>query len=355
MSGLRYYPPAISEGAWLSCKNDDELYHFCGMKGERLRSMAFMQDFINGGHGYAIVILKNGYLAAEYYSKNVLLNTTFDIHSCTKSFTSIAFGCLIAEKADPSFSLDSKAYDYIPEGFPLTDSRKADITIGNLLSMTSGLPGESRGYIGITDVLPGSGEFEYALGKIKSTHGSDLHTLAYDPGSSWDYSDSGYLHLSMIFNRVAGRNLFDYMKERVFKPIKIENAYWDVQGGYGNLGPFSNPHTGLHFSARELSRVGYLLLNKGNWNGKNIIPTDFIERSVQPSQQYNPDYGTGFWNNVNITNPLFPADLFMMKGYNSNRVYMIPSIDLVVVRLGDGPTNWDENILLGSVLNAIER
>src|SRR3569833_2049549 len=102
--------------------------------------------------------------------------------------------------------------------------------------MTSGIPGESKGVIGIA-VPPGGGEYEIALGRRETRFGVSPATLTSEPGTVWDYSDAAFAHLSLIFAKVAGMEIADYMKERVFEPIGIENFGWDRQGGAGNIGP----------------------------------------------------------------------------------------------------------------------
>src|ERR1700674_2504367 len=82
-----------------------------------------------------------------------------------------------------------------------------------------------------------------------------------------------------------------WLQHQVFGPIGIEHASWDVQGGSGFLGPHTNPHTGLHLSARELARFGYLALHGGEWRGQVILPPAWQTKATTPSQDLNPAYG----------------------------------------------------------------
>jgi CubicO group peptidase (beta-lactamase class C family) len=285
--------------------------------------------------------------------------TTFDAWSCTKSATGIAFGMLFDDSrnhklpGDVKIDLESPAYDFIPEGHPLTDPRKEKILMKHLLTMTSGIPGQAEGLIGIA-VSPGKGEYELALGKNSSRFGIPTATLTAAPGERWNYSDAAFAHLSLIFSKVAGREIFDYMKERVFQPIGVQNVGWDLQGGAGNIGPHTNAHSGLRLSARDFARVGYLMAHKGQWEGKQIVPQWWIDLATKSSQQLNPSYGYTFWVNTDgVHFPTAPKDTFAFSGYASNRCYIVPSKDLVVVRLGYGPPNWPEGSLLPAVLDAI--
>src|SRR3569833_2736888 len=102
--------------------------------------------------------------------------------------------------------------------------------------MTSGIPGESKGVIGIA-VPPGGGEYENALGRRETRFGVSTATLTSEPGTVRVYSDAAFAHLTQNFAKVAGMELADFMKERVFEPSGIENFGWYRLGGAGNIGP----------------------------------------------------------------------------------------------------------------------
>jgi CubicO group peptidase (beta-lactamase class C family) len=222
--------------------------------------------------------------------------------------------------------------------------------------MTSGIPGEDHGIIGIA-VTPGGGEYEFALGKQPDRFGNSASKLYARPGEAWDYSDAAFAHLSLIFSHVAGREIADLMRDRVFQPIGIENFGWDLQGGGGNLGPHTNAHSGLHLSARDFARLGYLLLRGGVWKGRQIVPKWWIDLATRPSQSINPSYGYTLW--LNTTGNLgahVPKDAFAFKGFATNRCYVVPSLDLVVVRLGYGPLpNGPADVPLTSIVAAIAK
>jgi CubicO group peptidase (beta-lactamase class C family) len=357
---VTYYPPSESAGGWRRCQLDDEIRNNAGMDPQRLRLIGQTQLQVFGGP-WAIVIVRNGFLVAEWFGVPAMPATTFDIWSCTKSATGIAFGMLFEDSRNhrlpggAKIDLDSRAYDFIPEGSPLTDSRKDKIQVKHLLSMTSGIPGESEGLISIP-VKPGGGEFELALGRDPGRFGISAANLTSNPGERWDYSDAGFAHLSLIFSKVARREISDYMSERVFQPIGIQNFGWDRQGGAGHIGPHTNAHSGLRFSARDFARLGYLMAHHGQWKGVQIVPGWWIDLATKTSQPLNPNYGYSFWVNTSGTRwPSAPKDAFAFMGYASNRCYVVPSLDLVVVRLGYAPPNWPEDALLPAVLEAITK
>jgi CubicO group peptidase (beta-lactamase class C family) len=144
------------------------------------------------------------------------------------------------------------------------------------------------------------------------------------------------------------------MKERVFEPIGIQNFGWDRQGGAGHIGPHTNAHSGLRLSARDFARLGYLMAHQGVWQGRQIVPRWWIEMATQSSQELNRSYGYTFWVNTSGEQwPSAPRDAFAFKGYGANRCYIVPSLDLVVVRVGYGPPNWGEDSLLPSIVGAV--
>lgn len=358
MSSEIYYPPPESEGGWRWLDEPEEVRELGKMDPERLDLVRQEQDFHRGGDSWSIVIIRNGYLVREYYTFNVLIPTRFDIWSGTKAFTSMAWGLLMDDGQQGKLpdglnvDLDSPVYPFIPEGYPLTDPRKEKITIRQLLAMTSGIPTGIWGAGGMS-VARGHGPFEHALGQAPNAFGGWVDKLIFDPGADWSYSNPGFIHLALAFSKIMGKEMHDAMEERVFKVIGSENVSWDIQGGSGFIGPHTNAHTGVHISARELARIGYLLMHKGVWNGAQVLSEWWIELATRSGQDFNPGYGFGFSVNTAGGLPGLPRDMFVISGYRSNRCYVIPSLDLVVARVGTGPVGWNEAGLIGGIVSAI--
>jgi CubicO group peptidase (beta-lactamase class C family) len=220
--------------------------------------------------------------------------------------------------------------------------------------MSSGIPGEDHGLIGLSSA-PGGGDFEIAMGKQADRFGHWASKLTSKPGTAWEYSDAGFAHLSLFFYHVTGREISDVMKERVFDPIGIENFGWDRQGGVnGNIGPHTNPHSGLRFSGRDFARLGYLMAHEGKWGDKQIVPQWWVDQATKTSQPMNPSYGYTFWvNTPGVLWPTVPRDAFAFRGFTASRLYVVPSLDLVVARLGYAPQNWGEENLLPAVAAAV--
>jgi CubicO group peptidase (beta-lactamase class C family) len=329
------------------------------MDADKLELVRQRQEFLYGSDSWAIVVIRHGYLVREFYAFVVLIPARFHIWSGTKSFTGTAWGLLLEDSRQGRLprrepvELDSLAYNYIPEGYPLTDVRKEQITIRHLLTMTSCIPGESMGVMGIPTATH-HGPFEHALGRCPNRYGRWVSTLLGEPGTRWDYSDPAFAHLALAFANIMGCEMGDYLRERILKPIGIENLSWDVQGGSGFIGPHTNAHTGIHVSARELARFGYLALHNGEWDGQQLVSGWWMDLATKISQDLNPSYGYTWWVNTQGTQwPGLPSDAFALMGYRSNKCYIIPSLDLVVARVGSGPPTWDERGLIGGIVDAV--
>jgi CubicO group peptidase (beta-lactamase class C family) len=146
----------------------------------------------------------------------------------------------------------------------------------------------------------------------------------------------------------------DYMHERVFEPIGIESLVWDLQGVGTRFGPHTNAHTGVHVSAREFARLGYLMLRHGRWGDRSVVPEWWVETATRTSQEQNRHYGFTWWvNTAGTLWPALPRDAFAALGLNCNACYVVPSLDLVVVRLGSGPISWAGDAFISRVVAAV--
>jgi CubicO group peptidase (beta-lactamase class C family) len=360
-----YFPPSESKGGWRSLTGVDEVRNIAGMDMETLsKAHTWNEQYPVAS---AVVVIRRGYLVAEWYANGARANTLFNIYSCTKSFTGTAYGLLFEDirqgrlLASPNVDLDTPAYLHIPAGYPLTDPRKERITLRHLLSMSSGIPGESIGIFGAS-AAPGINAFEAALGRfpLKSSQVSGplwTATLAAEPGSRWDYSDPAFAHLGLAFNHITGQEISQFLRARVFGPISIENASWEILGlDDGRIGPHVMPMGGLHLTARDMARFGYLMLRGGAWQGERLIAPWWVELATRNSQPMNPHYGLTWWLNSAGLWPEARRDAFAAMGFNTNLCCVIPSLDMVVVRLGLGPTDHCEIVtapFLGAVSQSV--
>jgi CubicO group peptidase (beta-lactamase class C family) len=343
-----YFPPPESKGGWRTLLPDkgepsaaqkEDIFKKTGVDWDKLNEAWKHNSNIEGGSG--VLVIRKGYVVGEWY-KDATPTTAFNIYSSSKAYTSLAFGLLLKDSEDgklpgnKKLTLDTKVCtkEWLPEALPLPDERKADIALRHLLNMASGIGPEG---------VPGDAPFETALGH---TEKSPFAKLKDDPGKKFFYSNAGVAHLVLVFNRAAGKDLYPYLKERVFEPVGMEKVTWTQIGGKdGKIGPYSQGFSGVNTTPREHARFLYLAMHKGEWNGKQVVPAAHYDFAWKSSEA-NPQYGAQWW--VYPRHKDGPKDLVQTAGANNNHGYVVPSMDLVFVRLGDGkkfPQNWEQDFV----------
>jgi CubicO group peptidase (beta-lactamase class C family) len=344
-----YFPPAESKGGWRSLLPDKgepdaaqkaKIRDSAGVDWDQLK--AAWEHTASAGGATGLLVIRKGHIVGEWY-KDCTAETPFNIYSSSKAYTSTAFGILLGEHK--KLTLDTKVCteDWLPESLPLPDERKKDITLRQLLNMASGLD---------KDAVPETAPFETALGK---TEKSPFARLKAAPGEEFNYSNAGVAHLVLVFHKAAGTDLLPYMKDRVFTPIGMEKVDWRQIGGNGKIGPYSQGYSGVLTNPREHARFCYLALHRGKWNGKQVVPDSYYDFAWQ-GQKIKPDYGAQWW--VYPRHKDAPKDLVQTAGARNNHGYVVPSLDLVFVRLGDSekypdPKNW-EHELVNKVIAAVK-
>jgi len=348
-----YFPPPESKGGWRTLlpekgEPDDgqkAAIARLGVDYDKLKEAWEYNARADGATG--LIVIRKGVVVGEWY-RDCDRTTTFNIYSSSKAYTSVAYGLILADFGNPALpggkklTLDTKlcTQEWLPEALPLPDPRKADITVRNLLNMASGIGAEP---------VPMDEPFETALGK---TEKSPFAKLKGDPGSVYNYSNAGVAHLVMAFNRAAGKELFPFMKDRVLDPIGMEKVSWTQIGGNGKIGPFSQGFSGVLTTAREHARFCYLGLHMGEWSGKRVVPANYYDFAWEGTK-VKPDYGAQWW--VHPRHKEAPKDLVQTAGARNNHGYVVPSLDLVFVRVGDGqkyPKEFEQD-LVKKVLAAI--
>jgi CubicO group peptidase (beta-lactamase class C family) len=147
----------------------------------------------------------------------------------------------------------------------------------------------------------------------------------------------------MIHHRASGEDLREYLRRRLFDPIGLTHNEWLTDGG-GRIGPFRQGYSGLLTTARDHARFLYLALHRGRWGEAQVVPADYYSWALGPTAT-NPDYGALWWL---ARVPGTPRDTFQTGGARNNHGWAIPSLDLIVVRLGEGekyPENFSEELL----------
>ena len=225
---------------------------------------------------YSLLVVKNGYLVFEkYYSRGSREKYTV-VHSVTKSFTSALIG--IALDKGYLNSVDQKLVDFFPEYITdESDPMKKEISIRHLLTMSAGFKWNDRG--------PSMRNWYLSSNWVKSAIQLPQENT---PGDIFNYNSSTSHLLSAILSKSSEISTLDFAKQYLFEPLGIQSAYWHQdQQGY-HIGGF-----GLGLSARDLAKLGFLYLNNGYWNGRNIVSESWVNESTSQQIQAvsHPIYG----------------------------------------------------------------
>ena len=247
--------------------------------------------------------------------------TVQNVWSCTKSFTSTVLGLLIEEG---KCSLDTRVMDFLPE----LRENYPDLTFRNLTTMTSGYRAKGD------DPALGHGQ--------TSTPFLPDPSPLFEPGKEFRYWDSAMNMFAAAMSKVAGESVEGLFKRKIADQIGMDPEKWDwkdfgeidgttINGGAGNKG------RGVFISASEMARFGKLFLNKGNWNGRQIISERWVEEATSPQVMNlipgdGTPYGFNWWTAGRF--PDAPDGTFAALGFNNNNCIVIPEWDMVIVRLG---------------------
>lgn len=260
------------------------------------------------------VIVRGGYVVHELYPDEGTWdrNTPVKIRSITKSVTGMLIGIALADGLISSLNqpIGELISDAIPAG---ADPRTPGITVRHLLTMTSGWRWDIA-----TDyqrLIASDNWLAYTLGQ----------PVAYDPGTYFAYNSGGSHVLSVILSTVTGQDTADYAQAKLFTPLGIARPRWQRSPQGERVGGF-----GLELSPRNLAKLGYLALNRGMWDGRQLVPAEYLAaattyQSAGDSTGY-AAYGYQWW----VTESTGMAGFFAL-GFGSQYVYVVPERDLVVV------------------------
>jgi CubicO group peptidase (beta-lactamase class C family) len=285
-----------------------------GLDGTQL---ALRIDSVEDTHLSSILIVKEGYLIVEEYSNGYDRYNQHFIASCTQSIISALIG--IANDKGFIDSVDEKIVDFFPE---LESEWKKEITIEHLLTMSSGLDQGA-----FHPNRPMFAQTPDWIGYILSRE------AVTNPETSFDYYPGNAHILSALLQRATKEDTRSFAVKYLFEPLGIseKEIEWekDPQGVF--VGSW-----GLYMRPRDMAKVGLLYLNKGAWNGTQIIPEAWIERSVTPSfkgisfEDLTADYGYLWW----IEGKGSPPGYFAL-GTKGQYIYINPELNLVIVITGN--------------------
>lgn len=261
----------------------------------------------------SLLVQQNGERILEQYYHGMRPGGKMNTKSASKSIISLLVG--IAVERELINSVDDPIAEYLPEYYQsIEDSLKRSITIKDLLTMRSGL--ETTSFHNYGAWVTSDNWVKFALEQ----------PMEKEPGGDMTYSTGSSHLLSVIITKVSGMSTRAFANKHLFDPLNIEVGGWDrdPQGYYmgGN---------NLALSSEAMMKIGQMVLNGGTWEGKRIISQDWLADSFQTytRSNYNPyDYGYMWWNRTVAGHKVYFA-----WGYGGQYIFMIPSLDAVVVVL----------------------
>lgn len=345
-----YFPPSDAEGGWRTLTQPSEIRAATGIDTARLDE-TFQYVQTTSQHG-GLLVVRHGYLVYERYfgRGNRLANP--NMYSIAKMFTSVSCGIMLSEyRSRFPDGLAQKVFtrEYLPEAFPLEDPRMADIRLGNLLTMTSGLqeawvppPGRENvpptGHLtaivhGENVDLPYWVSSDPARDQVTSQDGSALHGRMWTaPGDGYLYSRDPHI-ASIVLRHVVGMELQDYIHEKLAKPMAWGPWGYATHRPQGNL-PHTPGEAGIALHSTDAMRFAWLLLNNGQWDSRQLIPRDYMDLLRRPSS-FNPHSPFSLMFEVNSDGHVAgaPRDTFFKSGAGGFGLYVIPSLDMIVYKM----------------------
>jgi len=331
------------------------------MPGEETISIAALDDaqaWAEAQSSFALLVVHRGKLQREWYRKGWKRNRLTQSQSMMKTMTAMMLGLSIEDGFIES--VDDPVSRYLPEW---ADDPRGQISLKNLLVMSSGL----AQYRFTLNPFARDSSFRFLN---SSDRGPVVlaSSLAWEPGSRFDYNDVNAQLAGMIIERAAGQAYADYLRERLWGPMGGQYAelWLDRKDGMAMTACC------LLASPLDWAKVGVMMKDGGYFNEQQVVPEQWLEEMLRPSEQY-PGYGYFTWLGKGLNEKAPPKqsrdyqreedflaeDLFLLLGYGGQRVYVSRELDLVVVRLGPfagmSPLaeDWDNTRLINTVIRGI--
>jgi len=303
-----------------------------------------------------LVIIRKGHIVGEAYFGSLKSDSRHVSHSMAKSFTSTLIGIAIDKGLIKG--IDERLCRFYDEwDCDDEDDLRSKITIRHAMTLTTGLEWHedwSRWDPATNDALK-MGQSGYFMKYMSAREG--LH----EPGQRFYYSTGDPMLLSRVIEQATGMTAFEFAKKHLFNPLNITNVRWDKdRDGY------TSTAWGLHTTVREYAKFGYLFLNKGYWEDRRVVPAEWVEKSTKTDPSVKMWNGYGYLWHVNLPNRLsisrspistavIPPDGYMAEGVRGQNIFILPSKDLVIVRVANQTRKAMDLVkFLTMVLSAME-
>ncbi len=307
--GQLYFPP-LAGNTWNTTTPAEQ--------GWDVSKLEDLKTYLTSVDTKAFIILKDGKIAVEYYLNGHSQDMPWYWASAGKSLTSMI---IATAEGEGKLKLSDPSSKHIGAGWTSMETAKENaITVRHHVTMTTGLD---------------------------DTNGdcTDPECLKYKaiPGTRWSYHNAPYTLCDKIIEGATGQTINTYFKDKIGSKTGINGQF--IKSGYNNV---------FVSKARDMARFGLLALANGNWNGQDIIKNpSYVEAMSKSSQTINPAYGYLWWLNgkgtymlpgsqfvfAGLLIPNAPSDMFSALGKNDQKVYVIPSQNMVIIRLGEVATD----------------
>jgi len=315
-----YFPP-VAGTEWETASSQD--------LGWNENALASLRDFLVGTNTKSFMILVNGRIVVEDYYNGHTASSDWHWNSAGKTLVTATIG--IAQQ-NGLISIESPVSDYLGSGWTNTTTEQENlIAVQDLLSMTSGLDDEPQLVIK-----------------------SNLNYVA-DAGTRWAYGNV-FQRLMNVVDAESDSGFKNYFKAELQEKIGMD--------GFWNTGLI---YTIYHSTTRSMARFGLLALNRGTWEDQEVIDENFFVESINSSQTINPSYGYMWWLNGKssymvpsgqevFSGPLVPnapSDMYAAMGAKDQRLYVVPSTNMVVIRMGEVANINDSNFAVSGFDNIL--
>lgn len=281
-------------------------------------------QFVEEHKTVAFLVIHNDTIKYEKYYNNYNDSSIVTSFSMAKSFTSMLIGCVIEDQFITS--VDEPITKYIPE---LEDKGFEDVTIEHLLQMTSGIAFNESYF----NPFGHAASFYYGRNLRKEISKLKMEGT---PGEAFNYVSGDTQLLGLILSRaLKNKTISAYFQEKIWTPLGMEyDASWSMDRKKDGL---EKPFCCVNARARDFAKLGRLYLNEGNWNGQQVVPKEWVKKSTEYTNE-NGSY-QGYQYQWWITNQ---SGDFMAQGILGQYIFVCPSKNLVIVRLGKnyGNTSW---------------
>ncbi len=319
-------PVSASSRPWLIPSDKQNFALKYQYDGKNLR----LDDFLSRTYTNAFIVIKDGHIVSEHYRNGGDATSRYAVFSIAKSLVSMLVG--IAIDRGEIASVDDPITRYAPE---FMGTAYEGVSLRDALQMRSGVDFSEDGapFFNFLETVI-AGNQQRCADFIKSA------PRAHAPGTTFNYSSPETCVIARVLEKATGQRLSKYMERHLWHAAGMEYpGYWVLDGKPGTGTAIANG--GFGASARDLARVGQLMLDGGVAGKRRILPADWAARSTatdgETGKKRREGYGYQWWT-------LGEPDAFAGVGLHGQYLYVVPSQKLVIVKFSYWPTGWDEKL-----------